>query len=336
MALFLMSCNNRKLSHEEELMNAVIEVIDSNAFPEKIIAVMKSSYDYKDHHLYYICVFRDNITPDLYPYKVREVKDKIVFFYSLEEEKLPEEPVDEIIEKYYDRGYNAIKSNTIFFFAKCKTTDKKLLYHAANEFMLPCEIPEIRDFYCSSEPDKKQAIEIITEYFHIHALDYNGLGSDTISKHPYRIDLMVYVYNRTDSCLFFDGLNTSLGEFMLMKENDTLRFSPSVYYGSRIIDDPTLVEDPQRILGLQLSSDEDVSFFDNINPDCLHDNLTSLIRDSLYYFPNKDAYELSNTQCLFPKSKIQIITVPEIEYRYVTPSYTYLYFSGRFADKRKQ
>ncbi|NDV60160.1 hypothetical protein [Bacteroides sp. 519] len=334
--LFFMSCNNQKQSHEEDLMNAIIEVIDSNAFPEKIIAVIKSEFDYEDYHLYRIRGFRDYMTPDPYPYKIKEIKNKIVFFYFSEEEELAEEPVDKIIEEHYDYDYYNINSSTAFFFVQCKTTGKKLLHHAVNEYMQPYEIPEIRDFSCSSGLIKKQSIEVITDFFNIYALDYQGLGSDTISKHPKSIDLVVYVYNRTDSCLFFDGLNTSFGKFMLIKGNDTLQFNPSLYGGSRIIDDSTFVEDPEKSLELRIESDENLSFFNKINPNHFHEDLISLIRDSLYYIPNQEFYESSNHQCISPKGKIKVFTAPITAYRYTTPNYVYAYGNGKFLWKDKR
>lgn len=335
--VFFLNCTNHSSkSIDDDLVDAVLEALDSNAFHEKIISVIKSDYDYKDYDLYKISGYRDYMRPDDYPYQIMELRDKIVFFFSFDTEKnLPHEDIDKIIEENYNcRNWGDPCSNIAYFFVKCKDSDKKLLYKAINNTIRSFEIPEIRDFSCSSNSSTKKDIEIITEDFVLHALDDYVLEKDTIKKFPSKMVLTLNIYNRTDTCISLDATNSLLGQFNLINGNDSLTFKvKELYINNFVVDDPTYKQDPQRYARLMLISDENLSFFSKINSINYHDNLISLIRDSLFYLPNKELYSSYGDKCIFPKDNIKVITPPEGYYVYLTPKYEYIYSSGKLFMK---
>lgn len=322
---------------ENDLINAVIETIDSKVFPEKIIAVIKSDYDYGSYDLYHIKGYRDYMTTDVYPYKIMKLRDKLVFFFAFEDvEELLQEEVDKIVEENYNcKNWGDPCSSIAYYFIQCKETGKKLLHRVVNQYVRSFEVPEIRDFSCFSEYIKKNDIEIITEEYHLYALDNYALGNDTIINFPHSLDVIMSVYNRSDTCLFFDGTNTSFGNFKLVNESDTLRFTAKLVPDSWITDDSNYKENPEKYFRLRICSDENISFFSNIDRNNFHNNLISLIQDSLYYFPNENIYRFYGDKCVFPLKNIKVITPSEGRYIYFTPAYIYIYSNGKLISERK-
>lgn len=330
-SLFLLSCSSpQEKRNKVDLINAVIECIDSKAFPAKILVVYESDFDYGDYKHYSILGFRDIYRGEMSPYEIMELKDKYVFFFSSRKKPLPEEYVDDIVEKYNNYDYfKGLYSNTKFYFLQCKKTGKSILHHAVNDDIYSFEIPELRDFSCSDRPFIKEPIELLVDAYSFNVLDKYVSGKMRIHSFPKNCIAVVVVYNRTDSCLSFHGADTTFGNWCIIHRNDTLRFHvKKISKTNLLVDDPTYKEDPEKVDRLYLTSDDNIDFFSRIASTAknYHQNLHALVRDSLFYIPNVANYELNKEEgCIYPTKKIRTIVPIDIEYSYRTPEYEYSY-----------
>lgn len=334
-SLFLLSCSSsQEKQNRADLINAVIECIDSEAFPTKIIAVDESDFDYGDYRHYSISGSRYIYGGEMSPYKIMELKNKYVFFYSNRKKSLPRKYVNDIIEKYDDYDYfKGLYSNVMFYFLQCKKTGKNILRHVANSEMYSYEIPELRDFSCSDVPFIKKPFELLSDFYSFDVLDKYVSGKKKVHSFPKNYSAAITVYNRTDSCLFFHGVDTTFGFWCIIHGSDTLRLHAKKSSKPEIIiDDPTYKEDPENIDCLFLTSDDNVDFFNRISSTSrdYHQDLHALVRDSLFYIPNVANYELrKKDDCIYPTEKVKVIVPIDIKYSYKTPKFEYRYRGGK-------
>ena len=325
----LMACTiTQEKKNEKALVNAISECIDSIHFFENIIAVYKSPHDYGDYNLYSIQGYFGPIIGAKYPNKIMKIKNKYVFLFT-EETELPYNEVDTIAEKYRVND----ETNECFFYVQCKKTGKDLLVKVPNREVMPYELPELRMFSCTTDiivdPD---SIELILEKYY---LDVNEIDQDSINFLPEDMIAYISVYNRTNSVLCFGEARDSLGYFSIINELDTLRFTTEDNsLSDMIIDDPNYENYPNKTNRFRVRS-IGTSFFRNMNVN----DLSKLIRDSLFYHPLTEHYkkkEWVESDCFFPSKRIKVIVPNEISYSYTTPNHYYRYYGNYLFEKEKR
>ena len=213
---------------QKKSISRIDQVVDSliSAYPlsTKIISVFEK--DMEEYFLYAI----SNTVGIVYDEKgnlvvseIRHINGKNILFYSSRKASavLDETELIELLEE------ENVHHSLLWYYAMCKDGNKDILVQAANAYVASYEIPEIRNFSCTSTSVQPiVSNEIIVD--DISAIINDSLGVTDIS-------MIAKVFNRTSDTLYNELPSDT---FVFIDSSDTIFCDvEKLSLNERIIDD---------------------------------------------------------------------------------------------------
>ena len=328
----------QKEINNNTLIKTISDYVDLESIPGNILYAQKLRYKYDCYDLYRIGRFDgiifDKYGKGIYPHDIAEINGKYIFFYPHIQEnksnKIMEKKIIEIIDKV---GFSEQYCRHVWYIAQSKLTGECTVVRATNQDMEPYEIPEIRTVL-SNQPNIG-AIDIVACENDFILSDNKDRKNDTQPFPPERYRSIFTIYNRTDSCLYWETPADSLGYFAWVNGKDTLRLHmQTTYLEDMKIDDPDYNYDFQKVYRFDISCEDARSFFSKIPKKNYYNDLYNLMRDSIFYFPYIEKYKMKTPDsCYYPKQKIKVMFPVECGYTLITPQKNYHFEDGHFIDK---
>lgn len=211
---------------------------------------------------------------------IRHISGKNILFYSSREDStvLDESRLQELLEEEEN-----VHHSLLWYYAVCKDGSKDMLVQAANAYVAPYEIPEIRNFSCmSTSVQPIVSNEIIVD--DISAIVNDSLGVTDVS-------MIAKVYNRTSDTLYNELPSET---FVFIDSADTIFCDvEKLSLNERIVDD-TLWKDNTALicrynLHFTMENEKRMRYLS------CEDSIKTMLRKSFFLLDNND---LSNDSVL--------------------------------------
>lgn len=211
---------------------------------------------------------------------IRHISGKNILFYSSREDStvLDESRLQELLEEEEN-----VHHSLLWYYAVCKDGSKDMLVQAANAYVAPYEIPEIRNFSCmSTSVQPIVSNEIIVD--DISAIVNDSLGVTDVS-------MIAKVYNRTSDTLYNELPSET---FVFIDSSDTIFCDvEKLSLNERIVDD-TLWKDNTALicrynLHFTMENEKRMMYLS------CEDSIKTMLRKSFFLLDNND---LSNDSVL--------------------------------------
>lgn len=286
--LLLSFCSCMQRREVNRIDQVVDSLISSCPLNTKIMSVFE-----KDMGEYFLYVISNSVGivydegGNLIVSEIRHISGKDILFYSSQEDSTV---LDETtLLKLFEEEEN-VHHSLLWYYAVCKDGSKDMLVQAANAYVAPYEIPEIRNFSCTSTSVQQPVFsnEIIVD--DISAIVNDSLGVTDIG-------MIAKVYNRTSVALYNELPSET---FVFIDSADTILCDvEKLSLNERIIDD-TLWKDNTALicrynLHFTMKNEKRMSYLSS------GDSIKSMLRKSIYLLGYNSSSDDSILDVIIPQ-----------------------------------
>ena len=333
---------------------AVVEkCIDSGEIKEGGVRVIESDYD--DFVLYYINGSSDGIIETaidfmLTPSKIMKYKNKRILFFELNNRENTNNPVEFLEDDFNLTGY----SDVSWFYLVNKKTKKEVLIRNEAWQTSPFDVSIIRDLITNRSINDTISMDIAVRGISFDCVEESNHLTNTKEIHTHKLIMNFGVYSRGNSYYPTCPPLDSLGKFVLLYKKDTLvietahDISDLLYEqgGHRKIKREKIkVLIPGKYYSYNMAwdicgcyrgeSEKNDAFFKKIPQKTFQLDLYNILKDSLYYIPNRDTHNKQDkTIEHFPNGRIKIFFAADKCYTFDTQDSAYSYRKAKFMHKR--